>query len=51
MLKDATDLKSMTGGRGSCTMKFSRYAEVPARAAQPIIAQSVRKPEEARLKI
>lgn len=51
MLKYASDLKSMTGGRGSYTMKFSRYEEMPAKVAQPIIASAARKPEEARLKI
>jgi len=40
MLKYASDLKSVTGGRGSYTMKFSHYEEVPAKIAQPIIAQA-----------
>lgn len=36
----ATDLRSMTGGRGSYTMHFSYYEEVPAKIAQTIVAQN-----------
>lgn len=36
----ATDLRSMTGGRGSYTMHFSHYEEVPAKIAQSVIAQN-----------
>jgi len=39
MLKYATELRSLTAGRGSYTMKFSHYEEVPAKVAMPIIAQ------------
>jgi elongation factor G len=39
MLKYATELRSMTAGRGSYSMKFSHYEEVPAKAAQVIITQ------------
>jgi len=39
MLKYAPDLKSITGGRGSYTMKFSHYEIVPQKFAQPIIQQ------------
>jgi len=39
MFKYASELKSMTGGRGSYTMRFSHYEEVPAKIAQTIIAQ------------
>ena len=42
MFRYATDLRSMTGGRGSYTMHFSRYEEVPAKIAQTIIAQHPR---------
>ncbi len=35
----APDLDSRTGGRGSFTMKFSHYQEVPAQLAEKIIAQ------------
>jgi len=37
MFKYATDLRSMTQARGSFSMSFSRYEEVPAQAAQKII--------------
>jgi elongation factor G len=39
MLKYATELRSLTGGRGSYTMKFSHYEEVPAKIAQTIVTQ------------
>jgi elongation factor G len=42
----ATDLRSMTGGRASYTMKFSHYEEVPAKIIQEIVAKA-KKPEEA----
>ena len=35
----AIDLKSMTQGRGTYTMEFSHYEEVPAHVAQKIIAE------------
>jgi elongation factor G len=38
MLKYAIDLRSMTQGRGSFTMKFDRYEEVPAHIAEQVIA-------------
>jgi elongation factor G len=34
------DLTSMTGGRGSFTIKFSHYEEVPTHVAQQIVAAS-----------
>ena len=37
MFKYATDLRSMTQARGSFTMKFERYEEVPAADAKKII--------------
>ena len=40
MFRYANDLRSMTGGRGSYTMKFSHYEEVPHKVASGIIAQS-----------
>ncbi len=36
----APDLTSMTGGRGSFTVKFSHYEEVPAQLAEKIIEAS-----------
>lgn len=37
MFKYATDLRSMTQARGSFSMRFERYEEVPAQIAQKII--------------
>jgi elongation factor G len=39
MFKYANDLRSITGGRGIYTMRFSHYEEVPHKIAQPIITQ------------
>ncbi len=39
MFKYASELKSMTGGRGSYSMRFSHYDEVPQKIAQGIIAK------------
>lgn len=38
ILRYSTDLRSMTGGRGSYSQKFSHYEEVPEHVAQQIIA-------------
>ncbi|MBZ0280998.1 MAG: elongation factor G [Anaerolineae bacterium] len=38
MMRYANDLRSMTGARGTYTMKFSHYEPVPAHLAQTIIA-------------
>lgn len=46
MLKYATELRSLTGGRGSYSMKFSHYVEVPHKIAQTIIAQYQQAKEE-----
>ena len=46
MFKYATELRSMTGGRGFYTMKFSNYEEVPQKIAQEIIARFQKKAEE-----
>lgn len=40
MLKYSIDLRSMTQGRGSFTMKFDHYEEVPAQIAEQVIAAS-----------
>ena len=45
MFKYATDLRSMTQSRGSFTMRFERYEEVPAQDAKKII-ESAKKDEE-----
>jgi len=47
MLKYAPDLRSMTGGRGTFTMEFSHYEEVPAHIAQKVIEQANREREAA----
>ncbi len=39
MLKYATELRSLTAGRGSYHMEFSHYEEVPSKVAQGIIAK------------
>jgi elongation factor G len=46
MFKYATELRSMTGGRGSYSMKFDHYEEVPAKITQQIVANT-KKAEEA----
>jgi elongation factor G len=40
-----TELKSMTGGRGSYSMEFSHYDIVPSHLTQAIIAQAKKKAE------
>ena len=45
MFKYATDLRSMTQARGSFTMAFERYEEMPSDAAKKII-ESAQKDEE-----
>lgn len=40
MLKYATDLRSMTQGRGNFTFEFVRYEEVPYTAQEKIIAEA-----------
>lgn len=47
MLKYAIDLRSITQGRGSHTMEFSHYEEVPQHIAQRIISQSKKESEKA----
>ncbi len=37
MFKYASELRSITGGRGTFSMEFSHYEEVPANEAQKII--------------
>ncbi|HPN66264.1 MAG TPA: elongation factor G [Candidatus Omnitrophota bacterium] len=47
MFKYATELRSMTGGRGSYSMKFDHYEEVPAKITQAIVANMKKAAEEA----
>ncbi|MGD2038574.1 MAG: elongation factor G [Desulfobacterales bacterium] len=44
-LSYASDLRSMTGGRGIFTMEFSHYDEVPAQIAEKIIEEAKRAKE------
>ncbi|NWF92874.1 MAG: elongation factor G [Syntrophaceae bacterium] len=46
MLKYAPDLNSKTGGRGTFTMEFSHYEEVPAQMSEKIIAQAKKDKEK-----
>ncbi len=46
MFKYASDLRSVTGGRGSYTMSFSHYEIVPARVAQTIIENAKKAKKE-----
>jgi elongation factor G len=47
MFKYATELRSMTQGRGAFTMEFERYEEVPGETATKIIAEAKAKKEAA----
>lgn len=47
MQRYATDLRSITQGRGEFSMSFSHYEEVPAHEAQAVIAESKRLHEQA----
>ena len=42
----ATELRSMTGGRGGFTMEFAYYDVVPQRIAETVIAQAKREDQE-----
>ncbi|MBI2569604.1 MAG: elongation factor G [Candidatus Schekmanbacteria bacterium] len=46
MLTYAPDLRSITGGRGTFTMEFDHYEEMPDNLAQKVIAASGKKIEE-----
>jgi elongation factor G len=41
------DLRSLTGGRGAFTMRFSHYEEVPSHLAQKIMDEAQKAKEEA----
>lgn len=45
MFKYATDLRSMTQGRGSYSMKFSRYDQVPQKVSMQIIEMAKKEKE------
>jgi len=44
----AIDLRSLTGGRGAFTMRFSHHEEVPSHLAEKIIAEAQKAKEESR---
>jgi elongation factor G len=44
------DLRSMTGGRGAFSLRFSHYEEVPAHLAEKIVAEAQKEREEAQKK-
>ncbi len=46
MLKYAPDLNSKTGGRGTFTMEFSHYEEVPAQLTEKVIALAKKEKEK-----
>ncbi len=46
MVKYATDLRSMTQGRGSFHIEFERYEELPAQMAAKVIEQAKKDEEE-----
>jgi elongation factor G len=47
VLRYASDLRSLTGGRGTFTTSFSHYEPVPAHIADRLIAEARRQKEEA----
>lgn len=46
MFRYATDLRSLTQGRGSFTMRFERYEEAPPQVAEKVIAQAAKEQAE-----
>jgi elongation factor G len=46
VLRYAPDLTSMTGGKGSFTMEYSHYEEVPANIAERMVAGAQKEKEE-----
>jgi elongation factor G len=46
VLRYASNLRSMTGGRGTFTMEFSHYEEVPPHLAERVVAEAARQKEE-----
>lgn len=47
VLRYASDLRSLTGGRGSFTTSFSHYEPVPAHVADRLVAEAKRQKQEA----
>jgi elongation factor G len=48
MTRYPIDLRSITGGRGTFTMRFSHYEEVPSHLADKVVAEAKREKEEAK---
>jgi elongation factor G len=46
VLRYAPDLTSMTGGKGTFTLEFSHYEEVPQNVSERIIAETQQEKEE-----
>lgn len=46
IFKYSSELRSMTGGRGSFEMEYARYEPVPANIAQKVVAQAKQEQEE-----
>jgi len=46
LFKYAAELRSLTGGQGSCMIDFDRYDVVPANVAQKIIAEAAKNKKE-----
>ena len=46
MLKYAPDLNAKTGGRGTFTMEFSHYEELPAQLTEKVVAQTKKDKEK-----
>jgi elongation factor G len=46
VLRYASNLRSMTGGRGNFSMEFSHYEEVPPHLAERIVTEAARDKEE-----
>jgi elongation factor G len=42
VFKYSSELRSMTGGRGSFEMSFNRYDVVPANVAQKVVAEAAK---------
>jgi elongation factor G len=46
VLRYAPDLRSMTGGRGTFTMEFDHYEEVPSQIAEKIVEAAKKEREQ-----
>ncbi|NQU07627.1 MAG: elongation factor G [Candidatus Abyssubacteria bacterium] len=46
MLNYSAELRSVTGGRGTFTMQFARYEEVPAHITQKLVEEAQKEKEE-----